>query len=77
MRLTEFVDHAARMAVYTSYYEHHYPHIALYEATIFNLSVLNLVREGDKKTFKKKNIEPIFEKVNEGDEIKKKHWTNF
>ena len=29
------------------------------------------MREGGKKTFKKKNIEPIFGKVNEGDEIKK------
>ena len=28
-----------------------------------------LMREGGKKTFKKKNIEPIFGKVNEGDEI--------
>ena len=31
----------------------------------------NLMREGEKKTFKKKTIEPIFGKVNEGDEIKK------
>ena len=29
------------------------------------------MREGGKKTFEKKNIEPIFGKVNEGDEIKK------
>ena len=29
------------------------------------------MREGGKKTFKKKNIQPIFGKVNEGDEIKK------
>ena len=29
------------------------------------------MRESGKKTFKKKNIEPIFEKGNEGDEIKK------
>ena len=29
------------------------------------------MREGGKKTFKKKTIEPIFVKVNEGDEIKK------
>ena len=29
------------------------------------------MREGGKKTFKKKNIEPIFGKVNEGDQIKK------
>ena len=30
------------------------------------------MREGGKKTFeKKKHIEPIFKKVNEGDEIKK------
>ena len=29
------------------------------------------MKEGEKKTFQKKNIEPIFEKVNEGDEIKK------
>ena len=34
------------------------------------------MREGGKKTFKKKNIEPIIEKVIEGDEIKK-HWTYF
>ena len=33
--------------------------------------ILNLMREGEKKTFKKKNIEPIFGKVNEGDQIKK------
>ena len=29
------------------------------------------MREGGKKTFKKKTIEPIFGKVNEGNEIKK------
>ena len=29
------------------------------------------MREGGKKTFKKQNIEPIFGKVNEGDEMKK------
>ena len=29
------------------------------------------MREGKKKTFKKKNIEHIFGKVNEGDQIKK------
>ena len=29
------------------------------------------MKEGGKKTFKKKNIELIFGKVNEGDEIKK------
>ena len=28
------------------------------------------MREGGKKTFKKENIEPIFGKVNEGDQIK-------
>ena len=28
------------------------------------------MRVGGKKTFKKKNIEPIFGKVNEGDQIK-------
>ena len=28
-------------------------------------------RRAEKKTFKKKNIEPIFEKVTEGGEIKK------
>ena len=47
---------------------------------MFNFSVLyqkqiqNLMRGGGAVTEKhlKKNIEPIFEKVNEGDEIKKK-----
>ena len=35
------------------------------------------MREGGKKTFKKnKNIEPIFGKVNEGNQIKK-HWIFF
>ena len=34
------------------------------------------MREGGKKNILEKNIEPIFGKVNEGDEIKK-HWTNF
>ena len=29
------------------------------------------MREGGKKIFKKKNIQPIFGKVNEGDHIKK------
>ena len=29
------------------------------------------MREGGKKTFRKKNIEPIFGKGNEGDQIKK------
>ena len=29
------------------------------------------MREGSKKTFKKQNIEPIFGKGNEGDEMKK------
>ena len=43
---------------------------------MFNYSVLdqkksNVMREGGKKTFKKKNIEPIFGKGNERDEIKK------
>ena len=44
---------------------------------MFNMSVLdhkkiqNLMREGGKKTFEKKKIEPIFGKVNEGDRIKK------
>ena len=33
--------------------------------------IQNLMREGGKITFKKKNIEPIFRKINEGDEIKK------
>ena len=28
------------------------------------------MRESEKKTFREKNIEPIFRKVNEGDEIK-------
>ena len=42
---------------------------------MFYFSVLdqkkqNLMREGEKKTFKKKYIEPIFVKVNEGDQIK-------
>ena len=43
---------------------------------MFNFSVLdqkkiqNLMREGGKKAIKK-NIQPIFGKVNEGDEIKK------
>ena len=47
------------------------------EATLFNFSVLDhrnpksIMREGGKKTFKKKNNKPIFEKVNEGDQIKK------
>ena len=49
---------------------------------MFNLSDLdqkkiqNLMREGGKKAFKKKNIKHIFRKVNEGDKTKK-HWTNF
>ena len=54
---------------------------SMYKATsivtpMFNVSVLdqkkskNLMREGGKK-IKKKNIEPIFEKTNEGDELKK------
>ena len=50
----------------------------LYKSTIFYFSVLdqkkiqNLMREsGKKKHLGKKNIEPIFEKVNEGDQIKK------
>ena len=44
------------------------------KVTMFNFSVLdqnkiqNLIREGRKKL---KNIEPIFGKVNEGDQIKK------
>ena len=44
---------------------------------MFNLSVLdqkkikNPMREGGKKHLRKKNIEPIFGEVNEGDEIKK------
>ena len=44
---------------------------------MFNFSVLdqekiqNLMGGWRKKTFKKKNIEPIFGKDNEGDEIKK------
>ena len=29
------------------------------------------MREAGKKTFRKKNIQPIFGKVNEGDQIKK------
>ena len=29
------------------------------------------MREGGKKTFRKKNIQPIFWKVSEGDQIKK------
>ena len=46
------------------------------KATMFNFcfrseKIQNLMREGGKKTFRKKNIEPIFGKVNEGDEIKK------
>ena len=47
------------------------------KATMFNFSVLDQKNlksnEGGrwKKTFKKKNIEPIFGKVNKGDEIKK------
>ena len=32
------------------------------------------MRGNGKKTFRKKNIEPIFGKVNEGDEIKK-NWS--
>ena len=48
------------------------------KATLFNFvcfrseKIKNLIREGgDKKTVKKKNIEPIFGKVIEGDQIKK------
>ena len=33
------------------------------------------MREGCKKHLRKKNFEPIFRKVDEGDQIKKKHWT--
>ena len=33
--------------------------------------IQNQMREGGKKHLRKKNIEPIFGKVNEGDEIKK------
>ena len=39
----------------------------------------NLMREGGEKTFKKKNIEHIFEKGNKGDEKnkpKKHNWKN-
>ena len=32
------------------------------------------MKEGSKKTFKKKNIEPIFRIVDEGAEINKKNW---
>ena len=36
------------------------------------------MREGGKKNnLRKKIIDPFFEKVNEGDKIRKKHWTNF
>ena len=42
---------------------------------MFNFSVLDQKKSNEggrwKKTFKKKNIEPIFGKVDEGDEIKK------
>ena len=37
---------------------------------MFNFSVLDLMRKGEKKTFQKKNIEPIFGKVNESDQIR-------
>ena len=49
---------------------------------MFNLSLLesekiqNLMREGGKKNHLRKNIEPIFAQVNQGEEIKK-HWANF
>ena len=33
--------------------------------------IQNLMREGGKNTFKKKNIQPIFGKVNMSDKIKK------
>ena len=40
---------------------------------MFNFSVLDQKKKqkGGKKTFKEKNIEPIFAKVNEGNEITK------
>ena len=49
----------------------------LRKATVFYFSVLdqkknqNLMREVGKKKHLKKNIQPIFGKVNEGDQIKK------
>ena len=33
--------------------------------------IQSLIREGEKKHLRKKNIEPIFGKVNEGDQIEK------
>ena len=50
---------------------------------MFNFSVLyhkkiqNQKREGGKKAFERKNIEPIFGKVNKCDEIKKKTLEKF
>ena len=55
----------------------------LYEAIVFYFSSFRSEKNtksnegGRKKTFTKKNIEPIFGKVNEGDEIKNKTFDKF
>ena len=36
-----------------------------YFSVLDQKKIQNLIREGEKKTFRKKNIEPIFGKVNE------------
>ena len=49
--------------------------VTINKATCFNFPVLDQKKSNkrgwEKKTFEKKNMNPIFGKVNEGDEIKK------
>ena len=47
----------------------------LYVSVLDQKKIQNLMRKGGKKT-SKKTIEPIFERVIEGDLVKK-HWINF
>ena len=43
----------------------------MFNFSVFDKNIQNLIREGEKKHFRKKTLSLFFGKVNEGDEIKK------
>ena len=69
----KFKDRFTRCRSCAAYIYNNIRQLMLCKATTYYFSenIHNLMREGEKKTLKKKTIEPIFGIVNAGDQIKK------